>query len=150
MRRVVLALACAAACVAGTAGAAENWKQLRTTPDGGTMEIDLGNMKPQRYLGLSDYVASKMPTHWSTVIRYTWPNGQVIDGKKVTKGYINFLWICENPIKVSQWGLWATDADGKEVIDMRKDFEMDDLPNFTNAEGDAAETGKLVCAAAKK
>ena len=143
-------MACAAVCVAGTASAAENWKRIDLPPDSGIMEIDLGSIKPQRYLGLSDYVASKMPTHWSTIVRYTWPNGQVIDGKKVSTGYINFLWICEDPIKVSQWGLWATDASGKEVIDMRKDFEMDDLPSFTKAEGDAEETGKMVCAAVKK
>lgn len=57
-KRGALALICALTCMVGTVSAAETWTRLATLSDGGVMELETSNVRPQRHLGLSDYVAS--------------------------------------------------------------------------------------------
>ena len=114
------------------------------------MDINLGNIKPERIMGMSDYVRSQMPTPWSSTLRYTFPKDQQLDGKNVRRAYVKLLWLCEGPLKTAEWGMWAEDSNGKEVVDKRMDFEMDDIPYFKEVAGANAELGKLVCANAKK
>ena len=149
-KRGALALIFALACVVGTVSAAETWTRLATLNDGGIVELETSNVRPQRHLGLSDYVASQMPTHWASIVRYTWPTDRVQDGVSIRSVRVKLLWICESPMKVAQWGLWAFDSKGNEVIDKGMDFEMDDLPSFRQVAGDDEQIGKRVCSVARK
>ena len=140
-----LVMLCALAFTVGSASAEENWRYVKTLEGDVTVELDIDSIERQRLLGLSDYVASKMPTLWASVIRYSWPSDQISDGKRIRSVRVKHLWVCGQSLEVAEWGRIAYDSKGKVVIDKSKDFESEELPRFSRVSGDSERLGRQVC-----